>query len=50
MCEKHREAYEESGGAVLRDETMAEGGVLPDVQPIRVREAQTQLVFFHSQL
>lgn len=47
VCEKHGEAYEESGGAVLHDERRAEGGVLPDVQPTRIREALTRL--FHSQ-
>lgn len=46
ICEKHGEAYEESGGAVPR-EGQAHGGVLADVEPTRVREALTQL--FSSQ-
>lgn len=37
VCEKHGEAIEEYGGAVLHDETVSEGEVLPDVQPIGLR-------------
>uniref|UniRef100_A0A669CN59 Uncharacterized protein n=1 Tax=Oreochromis niloticus TaxID=8128 RepID=A0A669CN59_ORENI len=47
VCEKHGEAYNETDNADLRDSRGTEGGILPDVQPIRIREVLTQ--FFHSQ-
>uniref|UniRef100_A0A3P9CCM5 DDE Tnp4 domain-containing protein n=1 Tax=Maylandia zebra TaxID=106582 RepID=A0A3P9CCM5_9CICH len=47
VCEKHGEAYNETDKTDLRDSRGTEGGILPDVQPIRIREVLTQ--FFHSQ-
>ncbi|KAL4006450.1 nuclease HARBI1 [Sarotherodon galilaeus] len=47
VCEKHGEAYNETDNADLRDSRGTEGGILPDVQPIRIREVLTQ--FFHNQ-
>ncbi|KAL3993063.1 mannosyl-oligosaccharide glucosidase [Sarotherodon galilaeus] len=47
VCEKHGEAYNETDKTDLCDSRGTEGGILPDVQPIRIREVLTQ--FFHSQ-
>ncbi|XP_039638609.1 protein ANTAGONIST OF LIKE HETEROCHROMATIN PROTEIN 1-like [Perca fluviatilis] len=47
VCEKHGEAYEEPGQAILQDNRIADGEAQDAAEPTRVREALAE--FFYSQ-
>lgn len=47
LCEKHGDVYNDVDIAVVDDSRGSEGGVLPDFQPTRIREALTH--FFHRE-
>ena len=45
VCEKHGEAYEEPGQAILQDNRVAGGGAQDVAEPTRVRQALTEFFF-----